>query len=67
MKKLFMALTIFLTFAASTQDDEIINNLDFFQNMDLVKDEESISLDDEELEDIMKESNLPVEVQDEQS
>lgn len=64
MRRLFLFLTIILSLAAKTMDDEIISNLDFLQNMDLVKDEDNLDLQ-EDLEDIMVESPDELEPQDE--
>lgn len=64
MRRFFIFFTIVLSLSAKTMDDEIISNLDFLQNMDLVKDVDNLDLQ-EDLEDVMEESPDELEPQDE--
>ncbi len=47
MKYFLMILFVTVAFAAADLDDEIIQDLDFFQNMELVKDEDTIKMTEE--------------------
>ena len=63
MRRFFILITMVLLLAATTMDDEIISNLDFLQEFDLIKDAENLELQ-EDLENVMEDKS-DEEVQDE--
>ncbi|GEM_PF-5437408 len=69
MKRPFIILTIFLSLAATDNlDDEIIKDLDFFQEMELMQDKENLKLDSEEIQEVLQdEDKKDMEGEDERS
>lgn len=48
MNKWALSAAIFLTVAAKSLDDEIVENLDFLENMEMIADEEALKVAQEE-------------------
>jgi hypothetical protein len=48
MNKWALGAAIFLTFAAKSLDDEVIENLDFLENMEMMTDEDALQVAQEE-------------------
>lgn len=48
MNRWALGAAIFLTVAAKSLDDEIVENLDFLENMEMIADEEALKLAQEE-------------------
>lgn len=48
MKKWMLLAAMILTFAAKSLDDEVIENLDFLENMEMLNDEEAFHVAQEE-------------------